>query len=62
MKNKATHNPKSRKDISNPYRHIPYKELLKKAGAIDLRDNHIIEELPNGRIVIKPIDKTKKYK
>jgi hypothetical protein len=62
MKGKATHNPKSREDISNPNRKLSDEELLRKGEVVDLRDNHTIEILPNGRMVIKPIDKNKKYK
>ena len=52
---------KERQDISNPYRNITHEELLRKVGAIDLRDNYTIEYLDNGRIVVKPIDKNKKF-
>lgn len=58
---RATHAPLFREDISNPWRHIPDAELLHLAGVIDLRDNHWIEELPNGRIKIHPIDESKRY-
>ena len=42
----------------------PNKHLMDRmidAGVVDLRDNHWIEELPNGRIAIHPIDETKVF-
>lgn len=61
MKKKITYQPLNREDISNPFRHIPYEERLKQSDVIDLRDNHTIEELPNGRIKVVPIDSNKKF-
>ena len=40
---------------------IPLDERLKKAGAIDLRDNHTIEDHGNGYVTIHPIDRNKKW-
>lgn len=51
----------SREDLANPHRHIPHEERLKMSGAIDLRDNHTIIHLPNGKIRVVPIDPSKKY-
>lgn len=44
--------------LSNPFTDS-YEERLKN---IDLRDNHIIEELESGYDCIIPIDKNKKFK
>ncbi len=51
----------TREDIANPYHDIPDDELLKRAKVVDLRDNHTVEHLPNGRIMVHPIDLTKIY-
>ena len=51
----------TRQDLADPFRHIPYKERLIMAGAIDLKDNSIIT-YKDGYIIIKPIDKTKLVK
>ena len=40
---------------------MPHAELLKRAGVTDLRDNHTVEQLPNGQIIVKAIDPTKKF-
>lgn len=50
---------KSREDLANPFRKIPYKERLIKARAVDLKDNHKIEDLDNGYMKITPIDESK---
>lgn len=47
---------KTRKDISNPHHNISHEELLKKAN-VELFDDYIIEELPNGRIIVIPTKK-----
>ena len=52
----------TREYLANPFADIPYEERLEKAGAIDLRDNCIITELPNGYSKIEPIDKNKLFK
>lgn len=58
---KAFSAPITRDDISNPYHKIPHGELLKRAGVVDLRGNYTIEKLPNGRIMVHPIDESKRY-
>lgn len=37
------------------------QEKLALAGVVDLRNNHTVEHLPNGRIMVHPIDKTKVF-
>ena len=54
--------PVTRKDLSDPFRHITYEQRLINAGAIDLTDNHTIERLPSGHIKITPIDVDKLVK
>jgi hypothetical protein len=52
----------SREDLSNPFRNRNELDLLIEGQVIDLRDNHIVEELPNGYIRVVPIDPNKKFK
>lgn len=53
MGNKPTYNPKTRKDISNPFHNISHGELLKSAGVKEYQRGSVyIERLPNGRIVV----------
>lgn len=40
---------------------MSFQERLKKANAIDLRDNHIIKDLNNGYVAIYPINTDKKF-
>jgi hypothetical protein len=49
----------TREFLANPFTE-PYEERLRKSGAIDLKDNYIIEELANGYDCIIPIDENKK--
>ena len=51
--------PLTREDLADPFRHIPYKQRLISAGAIDLTDNHRIERGPGDKIKITPIDPKK---
>jgi hypothetical protein len=51
----------TREDISNPHHELSHQDLLHAAGVVDLRDNHTIEKLPNGRIAVHPIDQNKRY-
>ena len=41
---------------------LTYNERQVLSGSIDLKDNHIIQDLGNGFIKIIPIDKTKLIK
>lgn len=57
MKNKKPrHEPRSRRDISNPYHAIPYDELFRKANVTDLTDNYEIVRSDEKRLIIKPIN------
>lgn len=49
----------TRNDLADPFLDIPYEEKLIMAGAIDLTNNAKIEYLPNGKVVIKPLDSSK---
>ena len=60
MKNIVINNkPLDRQDLSNKYRNMPYHERLKKAKAIDLRENSCFIDLGNGYGKFKPTDKSK---
>lgn len=52
----------SREFLANPFSNLSYHERLVQAGAIDLIDNCIVEDLENGYCRIIPIDETKKIK
>ena len=52
----------SMEELCNSVNSKEYQSRLSKSGSIDLRDNHIIEELPDGKIRIRPIDKNKRVK
>lgn len=52
----------TREYLANPFSNLSYHERLVQAGAIDLKDNCIIEDLGNGYCRIVPIDETKKVK
>ena len=58
---KVTHNRCDMEDMSNPHRKSDYEKRLSEAGVVDLRDNHTIKTLENGRIIVEPIDENKKY-
>lgn len=51
----------SRKDLANPHRNVPHRTKLKKAKAINLKDNHTIEDLGGGYCRIKPVDLNKRF-
>jgi len=53
--------PLTRQFIANPNSDMTFNERLIKGNAIDLRDNHVIEELENGYWVIKPQNSDKNY-
>ncbi len=50
----------SREFLANPFSNMSYHERLVKSGAVDLRDNCIIEDLGNGYERIIVIDENKK--
>ena len=50
--------PLTREDISNPFRKIPHKDLLKKAGVKKFKTIKV-EHLPNGRIKVVEGNKEK---
>jgi len=50
--------PLTREDISNPFRKIPHKDLLKKAGVKKFKTIKV-EHLPNGRIKVVKGNKEK---
>ncbi|MND90724.1 hypothetical protein D3C87_32360 [compost metagenome] len=61
MGNKITYNPKTRKDISNPFHNISHNELLKIANVQTFKEGTVsIERLPNGRIAVHGHVKNKK--
>jgi hypothetical protein len=51
----------TREDLANPHRNVSYAQRLHDAGVTDLRDNHTIMRLPNGKIKCVPIDPDKKF-
>lgn len=51
----------TRGKLANPFSHIPMSERLKKRKSIDLRDNHVVIEDPDGFVKVKPIDNTKTF-
>jgi hypothetical protein len=46
----------------NPFPLETLHERLIKDKAIDMRENYIIKEHPDGYVSVKPIDNTKLYK
>jgi len=52
----------TREYLANPFSNMSYHERLVQAGAVDLRDNCIIEDLGNGYCRLIAIDGTKKIK
>jgi hypothetical protein len=50
-----------RENLTNPFSNDTLEERLIKSGAIDLRDNYIIEDLGNGYSRTIPIDENKKF-
>lgn len=50
---------KSRKDLADPFRKMSYPKRLINGKAVDLQDNHIIDDLGNGYLKIIPINKTR---
>ena len=62
MKQIKSCNRISRESLANQFSNMSYHERLVQAGALDLRDNCIIEDLGNGYCRMIAIDKTKKVK
>lgn len=58
---KTKNNKKTREDIADPNRNIPYDQKLEMSGSINLIDNHTIKDLGNGYIQVIPIDPEKKF-
>ena len=56
---KAKQNKVSRQDLADPLKNISYYERLKMAKSINLENNHLVEELEDGYIRIKPVAKSK---
>lgn len=54
---KATYSPKSRKDISNPFNKMAHSEQLIMAGIRDISKNHEIVHLPNGKVMVRAINR-----
>jgi hypothetical protein len=52
----------SREYLANPFSNMSYHERLVQAGAIDLIDNCIIEDLGNGYCRFVAIDESKLVK
>ena len=52
MANKPTYDPKSRKDISNPYHNKSHSELLALANVKPFNGNYVVQKMENGRIVV----------
>ncbi|NOU72531.1 hypothetical protein GC098_14025 [Paenibacillus sp. LMG 31458] len=58
MKNKL----QSRHQLTNPFSSETRHERLIKSGAVDIKDNMIIQDMGNGYATILPIDKNKRLK
>lgn len=52
----------SREYLANPFPKETYKERLIKSKSIDLRNNSVLEDLGNGYLNIKVINKEKLIK
>ena len=62
MRNKiVNYKPRSRADISNPFRKIDHDELLKNARVVDLTDNYEIVRSDEKRLILKPVDLQKTF-
>jgi hypothetical protein len=51
-----------RRELAEPHLHQPLDERLERAGAIDLKGNHVRESLGNGYSRIVPVDPNKLFK
>lgn len=54
---KATYNPLSRQDKSNPRNKFSHAENLKAAGIKDISKNHESVILPNGKLIVRTTHK-----
>jgi hypothetical protein len=52
---------KTRAEFLFPWINTPMIDRLRAAGAVDLRNNHIVTDLGNGYIRITAINPNKKY-
>ena len=53
--------PLSRRDISNPFHAVDDDEIVRRAGAIDLKDNYTVVHSDEHRIIIRPKNNKKLY-
>lgn len=49
----STYKPKSREELSNPYRNSSHVELLNKSNVKLYNGNFEVKSLKNGRIILK---------
>ena len=52
---------KTRDEFLFPWINTPMIERLRASGAVDLRDNHVVNDLGNGYSRIAAIDPNKKF-
>lgn len=49
----------TRQQIADPHADVPHLDKLAEAGAVDLRDNVVVESLGNGYATARPVDQSK---
>lgn len=52
----------TRQQLADPQAGTPYMTRLERSGAVDLRDNKVIEHRNDGYVVIRPIDPQKRFR
>lgn len=57
LSKKVTYKSKTRNDISNPFNKHSHEELLRLADVQDFKGSFDVQQLKNGRIKVKKIDK-----
>ncbi len=62
MSSQNGHSHRGRRELAEPHLKQPLEERLERAGAIDLKGNHVRESLGNGYSRIVPIDPGKLFK
>lgn len=62
MKRKLEAAPRTtRQQLADPHVGVPFRKRLEQAGAIDLRNNKVVEDHGNGYVTVRPADPTKRF-
>lgn len=51
----------TRQQLADPQATVPHGDRLRRAGVVDLRENHVVEHTDDGYVVFRAVDADRRF-